>query len=223
MHFHRLIFFHRDRRANGDLDILGGWLTDDQPILFSCICHNRIIQLHTADADRVGGDNAVEGNDGGFTHAAAQINDHVAGGCADRKPGAQRCGKRLLNQKYFAAAGLQRRLMHGAAFHARHAVRHTDHDARFKETKRSDNFLNEVKEHTLGHFVIGNDAILKRTQHFNRIRRAPLHLFCFLPNGDDLLLVKLDRYDGRLMQNNFALVVTDHINCAEIDSNIFRK
>ena len=106
-------------------------------------------------------------------------------GSADREPGADRGGHRLLDQVRLARAGGQRRLLDGALLDAGDARRDADDDARMREAVLV-HLLDEVAEHLLGDVEVGDHAVLQRADRADRPRRAAEHPLRLEPDGVDL-------------------------------------
>src|SRR5579863_6889097 len=100
LHSERLV--QRIRGTNLDLDLLPGALADQQIIFPLQIIHDGFVHLVAGHAHRTRIDDAAERNDGDVSSAAANIDNHVAAGLSDGKPGANRRHHRLLHQMHFA-------------------------------------------------------------------------------------------------------------------------
>src|SRR5437762_2547006 len=68
------------RGAKGDLDLLRGALTEGEAVLLLDVLDDRVVELVAADADRLAGDDAPQGDDRHLGGAAADVDHHVAGG-----------------------------------------------------------------------------------------------------------------------------------------------
>ena len=81
----------------------------------------------------------------------------------------------------------------------------------------------EVLDHLLGDFEIGDDAVAHRTDGFDVAGRAAQHHLGVVADGEHLLLAALrnDGDDGRLVQHDApALDVDERVGCAEIDRHV---
>ena len=114
----------RERRAERQLDLLGGALAEHQAVLLLAEGDDRLVELVAADADALAGDDAAEGDDRDLGGAAADVDHHVAGRLVDRQAGADRGGHRLLDDVDLAGAGLVAGLLDRALLDAGDAARH---------------------------------------------------------------------------------------------------
>ena len=53
------------------------------------------------------------------------------------------------------------------------------------------------------------------------IRRAAVHIFGFLTDGDNFLLFERNRHDGRLIEDDLASLADQHIDRAEVNAKFF--
>ena len=104
----------REGRAERDLDLLGGALPQHQGVLLLHPADDRLVEVVAGGTDRLAGDDAAEADHGDLGRAAADVDDHVAGGLVDREPGADRGRHRLLDDVDPAGAGLVAGLLDGA-------------------------------------------------------------------------------------------------------------
>ena len=122
-----------------------------------------------------------------------------------------------------ACARLFRRLLHRALLHHRAARRDADHDARPEHKAMPDDLLNEMAQHALRDVVVGDHALLERTDRDDIARRAADHAARLLADREHLVRILVDRDHGRLAQHDsFILHIDQHIRRAEIDSDIHR-
>src|SRR5919199_190744 len=101
----------RERRADLELDLLGGLLTDHQLVLALDVVDDRLVELVAADPDRLRDDDAAERDDRDLGGAAADVDDHVAGGLADGQARADRRRHGLLDEVGGARPGRQAGLL----------------------------------------------------------------------------------------------------------------
>ena len=92
-----------------------------------------VVELVAADADRLAGDDAAEGDDGDLGRATADVDDHVAGRLVDRQAGTDRRGHRLLDDVDLAGAGCVAGVLDRALLDAGDAAGHADDDARARQ------------------------------------------------------------------------------------------
>ena len=117
------LLLERVGRADLELDLLGRLLADQELVLLLDVVDDRLVELVAADADRLRDDDAAERDHRHLGGAAADVDDHVPGRLADRQPGADRGGHRLLDQVGLAGAGGQAGLLDRALLHPGHAGR----------------------------------------------------------------------------------------------------
>ncbi len=165
---------HPPRRADLELDLLGGLLADQQLVLALDVVDDRLVHLVAADAEALGDDDAAERDHGDLGRAAADVDDHVPGRLGDRQAGADRGGHRLLDQVRLARAGGERRLLDGPPLDAGDAGRDADDDARVREAVLV-HLLDEVAEHLLGDVEVGDHAVLQRADRGDRPGRPAEH------------------------------------------------
>ena len=111
--------FSSVRRADLELDLLGGLLADQELVLALDVVDDRLVHLVAADAQRLRDDDPAERDHGDLGRAAADVDDHVPGRLGDGQPGADRGRHRLLDQVGLARAGRERRLLDRALLDAR--------------------------------------------------------------------------------------------------------
>ena len=84
--------------------------------------------------------------------------------------------------------------------------------------------LNEVVQHLLGDFEVGDDAVFHRLDGDDVARRAAQHLFRFFADGFDFAGVLVDGDDRRLVDHDaFAARVDQRVSGAEVDGEVARK
>ena len=82
-----------------------------------------------------------------------------------------------MNFRGFGSIG---RIYHGALFHLRDLGRDADDNAWVHKRPALMRLLHKVAEHLLGHFEVGNHAILQRFNNSDCAGRAAEHLLGFL-------------------------------------------
>ena len=81
--------------------------------------------------------------------------------------------------------------------------------------------LDEVVEHLLGDFEVGNYAIFHRLDGDDVARRAAEHLFRLFADGLNFVGVLIERHDRRLVDHDaFATRVHQRVGCSQINSQI---
>ena len=85
-------------------------------------------------------------------------------------------------------------------------------------------FLNEVGEHLLGDFEVGDDAVLHGLDGHDVAGRAAEHLLGFAADGLDFSGVLVDGDDGRLVDDDaLALGKDQRVGGAQIDGEVGGK
>ncbi len=163
-------------------------------------------------------------NHGNVRRAAADIHHHVARGLGDRQSRADRRHHGLLHEIHFAGLGAIGRVLHGALLHLRNLGGHADHDARMHQHLAVVRLLDEVVQHLLGDFEVGDHAVLHRLDGHDVAGRAPQHLLGFFAHGFHFAGVFVDG-DNRGLIDDDALAgrVDQSIGGAQIDGQIARK
>ena len=206
--------------ADLELDLLGRLLADEELVLLLDVGDDRVVHLVAADAQRLRDDDAAERDHRDLGRAAADVDDHVPGRLADRQPGADRGGHRLLDQVGLARAGRERRVLDRALLDPGHARRHADDHARVREAVLV-HLLDEVAQHLLGDVEVGDDAVLQRPDRRDRARRAPEHPLRLDADGVDVARALVDRDDGRLGEHDAAAAdVDERVGGAEVDGHV---
>ena len=140
------------------------------------------------------------------------------------KPGADRRHHGLFHQVDFAGLGAVGGVLDRALFHLGNLRRHADHDPRMHQHLAVVRLLDEVVQHLLGDFEVGDHAVLHGLDGHDVARRAPQHLLGFLAHGFYFAGVLVDGHDGRLVDHD-ALPgrVDQRVGGAEVDGQIARK
>ena len=114
----------------------------------------------------------------------------------------------LVHYEHLARARVPGRFLDGPAIHRRGAVRDADHqapDGRAKEAQ-AQGLDDEVLEHLLGDFVVGDHAILQGLDDLQIARGAPQHSERFRADGQHAVRTDIGaaakRDDGRFVQDD---------------------
>ncbi len=219
LHGQRLV--QRIGGAELDLDLLGGALADEQVIFPLQVIHDGFVHLVAGHADGARIDDAGERNDGDVGGAAADVHDHVAAGLGDGQAGADGRNHGLFDEEDLAGLGAVSRILDGALFDLRDFRRHADDDARMHQHLAVVGFLDEVIQHLLGDFEVGDDAVLHGLNRHDIAGRAAQHLFGFFAHRFHFAGVFVDGYDRRLVDDN-ALIGSENegVGGAEIDGQV---
>ncbi len=207
-----------------NLDRFRRAFADQQVVLALQVLHDGVVHLVAGHAHRTRIHDAGKRNHRDVRGAAADIDHHVARRLGDRQAGADRRHHGLLHQVHFARLGAIGRIDDGALFHLRDLARNADDDARMHQHLAAVRLLNEVIQHALGDFEVGDHAVLHRPDRDDVARRAAQHLLGFLAHRFDFAGVLIDRDDGWLVDDDpFALGEHEGVGRAQIDGEIGRE
>ena len=215
------LLFHREGAADGDLQLLGGAVADDDVVAALDVVGDGVVEAVAGDADGLGDDDAVHRDDGGLGPAAADVDDHVALGDVDGDARADGGGERL-GDDVGGAAGARGLggVLHGALLDAGDAGGDADHDLGLDEREAADDAPDEVAEHRLGRDVVGDDALAHRADDLDGAGGAAEHVAGFLADGDDGVVALGDGDDGGLVGDDAAaLDVHEDVGGAEVDAD----
>ena len=219
------------RRAEGDLDLLGAPLPDEEPVVLSDVLDDRLVHLVAGDPDRVAVDGARHGDDGHLGRPAADVDDQVTARLVDRQARADRGCRRLLDQVHLARVGLERRVAHGSLLDLGDPRGDADHDARPLQTgaqpaTRGDlpRCRNEVPQHLLCDVEVGDHAVLQGPDRQDVVGRAAEHRLGFAPHPDHRTVRPTHGDDRGLVQDD-AFVPNEHqrIGGPQVDREVRRK
>ncbi len=222
---HFLFFRQNIRRADSNLDFLGGALADHEVVFaLDALADGRVHGV-AGDADGLGNDDAAKGDDGDFRRAAADIDDHAAGRLRDGKARTDGGGHGFLGEVYMVGAGLESCFLNRALLHFRDAGGDGDHHAGKhdgeKELAARADLADEILEHVLRDLEIGNHAVAHGADGSDAAGGAPDHAFRLGPNGQDGVGLRVDCHHGRLDEDDsFAADVNEGGGGAEIDAYI---
>ena len=194
---------------------------DHQVVRALHVLHDRFIQLVAGHPHAPAEDDAGKRNQGHFRRAAADVDDHVAGRILHRETDADRRGHRFLDQVNLARAGMRGGFADGAFFDFGDARGNRDHHPGTGADAAVVHFRDEMAQHRLGHFEIGDDAVLERSHGNDVGRRAAEHAFRLVADGQHLGSAGLHRYNGRFAQNDTLILdVNEGVGGTEIDPDV---
>ena len=186
--------------------------------------HDGLVEFVASHAHAAAEDDAGERNERDFRRAAADVDDHVAGGFLDRKADADGRGHGFLDEVNLARAGVSGGIFDRAFFHFGDAGGHGDDDARAHHAAAAVRFADKVGQHGLGDFEIGDDAVFERTDGDDVAGRAAEHALGLVADREDFVRAGLDGHDGGFAQDNALIAdVNKGVGCAEVDADIARK
>jgi hypothetical protein len=147
-------------------------------------------------------------------------------GSVTGRPAPIASGHRLLDQEHPPRPRALGRFLDRAPLDRGRPRRHADDHARAREAAAIVHFANEVLDHLLGDFEVGDHAVAQRPDRLDVAGRAADHLLRFLADREDLLAPAIDgdRDHRRLVQHDaLALDVHQRIGCAEVDRHVGRQ
>ena len=208
-------------RADRHLDLLGGALPQRQRVLLLDVGDDRLVELVPPDADRQGGHDAAEGDDGDLGGAAADVDDHVARRLVDGQTGADGRRHRLLDDVGGPGACRDGGLLHGPLLHPGDAGGDADHDPGLGEHPPLVHLLDEVAEHLLGDVEVGDHAVLEGPDGEDVAGGPADHPLGLRPDRQDGPGLGVDRHDRRLVEHGPAPPDVDEgVGRAEVDGHV---
>ena len=208
-------------RAEGDLDLLGGALADEQVVLALQVGDDGLVHLVSGHADGARVDDAGERDDGDIGGAAADVDDHVAAGFGDGQACADGGDHGLLDEMNFGGLGAVGGVHDGALFNLRDLRGDTDDDAGMHHHLAVVGLLDEVVEHLFGVAEVGDDAVFHGLDGDDVAGGAAEHLLGLFADGLNLIGDLVDGDDGGLVDDDaFAGGEDERVRRAEIDGQV---
>lgn len=168
------------------LDALGGGFPDQAAVVAAHVADDGFVELVAADADGLGVNHTVQGDDGHFGGTTTDVHHHGAGRFGDRQAGTNGGSHGFIDQVNLAGAGAQSGFLDGATFHlggaARYAHQHTRAGAEIVVVV---NLLDEVLQHLLGHVEVGDHAVFHRANGGDVTRGTTQHLLGGMTDSSD--------------------------------------
>ena len=115
-----------EHRADGELHLFGGALTDGQAVLAAHVALDGGVDVERPDPHRLERDDATEGDHRDLAGATADVDDHVAERLVDRERRADRGGHGLLDEERLGGAGTPRGFEHRPLLDVGDRRRHAD-------------------------------------------------------------------------------------------------
>src|SRR5689334_9481958 len=223
LHLDRDLLFERHRGAHFALDGFGRPLADEDVVVLLEELDDRVVHLVARDADRLLVDDAREGDDGDLGRAAADVDDHVAGGSVDVESDADGGRHRFGDEMHFLRPGVFGGVAHRALLDLRHAARHADDDPAAWEPVGV-NLLDELPQHPFRDLEIGDDAVAHRPDRPDVAMRAPEHLTSLVADRDDPFRIAVEGHDGGLVEDDpLALHMDQRVRGSEVDCKVRGK
>ena len=226
LHLLAIAFFGRTGSADILLDTFGTGLTHQKIMIAPDIGDNGLIHLVAAHAHGTRINDTAQGQQRHLGGATAHIHYHGSRGFSHRQAGADGRRHRFLDQENLARARGLGRFLNGAALHRRGARRHADDDLRTGETAPFMSHADEVLDHFLGDFEIGDNAVAKGAEGLDGAGRTAQHHFGPVAHGQHLFLaLDLGNGDhGRLVKNNpLPLHIDKGIRRTKINGHVCRE
>src|SRR5690606_7463160 len=210
--------------ANLYLDRFRCRLTNAEVVFAANVGDDRLVQFQAANSSTFGADDVVHREHCCFGDATADIDDHISGRRADGKPCANGGCQRFPDQERFTCASLQRCFVDGAFFHTGHAVGDRNHDGGFEEADAPRDLAEEVAQHCLSDFVIGNHAVLQRANHLNVfVVYSSEHFTGRLPDFDDAFVFNGEGDQCWLLQNDLFIFINQDVDRSKVNAQPFVK
>src|SRR5215217_6836365 len=210
-----------ERRAEVDLDLLGGPLAQHQRVLLLDVADDRLVQLVAADADALAGDDAAEGDHGHLGGAPADVDHHVPGRLVDGQADADRGRHRLLDDEGAAGAGPVGGLDHGPPLDPGDARGHAHHHPGLGHELAAVHLVDEVAEHLLGGVEVGDDPVLERADGHDVAGGPADHRLGLGADGQDGVVLGVDGHDRGLVEHDPAAADVDEgVGGSEVDGHV---
>ena len=216
------LLLQRQGRAQGDLDLLGGAVADDQVVATLDVVGDGLVQAVARHPHRLADDDAVEGDDCRLGAPAAYVHHHVTLGRINGYAGAQGGGQGLGDDVHGAPGpGRLARLLHRPPLHPRGPHRRADDHLRLDEGEAPHRLGDEVAQHGLGGQVVGDDPVAHGPDDLDGLGRPPLHLGRLVAHGHDAVAVAGHRHDGRLVDDDApAPHVDENVGGAQVHAQL---
>ena len=191
-------------------------------MLAAHILHDGLVKLVAGHLDGGGLHHTTEGDDSNIRSTAADIHHHVAVRLSNIETGTDGGSYRLFNEIDAACTSLNTGIHHGALFHLSDTGGNADDDTGFEQREASGDLVEELLEHTLGHIVIGNDALAQGTNGHDVAGGTAQHSLCLGAHFQQTAGILINCHHGGLVENN-ALTLHIHQNGSgtQIDTDIF--
>src|SRR5690606_23112441 len=186
------------------LDAFGGGFTDQRAVVAAHVGDDGLVEAVATNAYRLGIDHTVQGDQGDFGGAAADVDDHRTTGFLDRQAGTDGRSHRFLDQIDLAGTGAQRGFADRPALDLGRLAGHADqHARRGLQEAVLVHLVDEVLEHLLADAEVCNHAILHRADGGDIAGRTAEHALGFGTDRHHALLVAVgaDGDDRRLVQD----------------------
>ena len=191
--------------AFDDLSLAG---PDRHPVVAPHVLNDGVVHAGAPGLHGARVDDAGHRQHGHLRGAAADIHNHVAAGPMYRQTGANRRDYGLVHDEYLARPGVARRLLDRPAVHRSGAMRNTNHQPPYggAEETQAQGLDDEMLEHLLGDFVVGDHAVLQGLDDLQIARGAAQHSEGFGAYRQHPVVSgagsPAKRHDGRFVQDD---------------------
>ena len=146
----------------------------------------------------------------------------LPGRLADRQPGADRGGHRLLDRGRPSGAGVEGGVADGPLLDLGHARRDAEqHPRPGDHADPVVDLVDEVLDHLLGHVEVADDPVAQRPDRDDVGRRPADHPLRLGADGQDPLRLGVDRDDRRLADDDPAVADVDQrVGGPEVDPDV---
>ena len=221
LHNSRLVNLHCGTDFN--LNIFCCTLADKHIKGFADITHNSTVNSIAAAAYALADNNAAQRNYGNLTGTAADINNHAAGCFLYRQAGTDCCSHRFFNQISLTRTCFNSSINNGTLFYFRNTGRHANQNTRTYKGTVAHSLLNKILQHRLSNFIVGNNAILHRTDSDNVTGSTANHSLGLRTDCQYLVSILFNSYYRRLADNNtLILAMHQRIRSAQIYTHVIR-
>jgi hypothetical protein len=183
-----------------------------------------LVEFVAGHAHTAAEDDTCEGNKGDFGCSAADVDDHVAGGLLNGEPDADSRGHRFFNEINFARPGVRSGIFDRALFHFRDPGRDGDDHPGTHHAATAVRFADQMGQHSLGNFEVGDDTVFERTDGDDVAGRAAEHAFGLIADGENLVRAGLHGDHGGFAQHNALIAHIDQgVGRSKIDPDVTRE
>jgi len=190
------------------------------------VADDGLVHLVAPGAHRGGVGEAAQREHGNLGGAAADVHHHAADRLGHRHVSADRGGHRLEDQVDVAGARVGGGIADRAAFDRGRARGHADHDLGVAEHRLlAVHLLDEVLDHLLGDFDVGDHAVAQRADRLDAIRGLAHHHLRIVTHRLDAAdaVDRLDRHHRRLVEHDpLVLHIDQRVGSAEVDRHVLR-
>ncbi len=193
-------------------------------MLFTHILDDRFVEFISGNLYGRAGHDSAKRDHSDVRGPSANVNDHdTVRFCNVKARPDGRCN-RLLHQENSFSSRLCGRFPNRSFFHFRDAAGHAYHNSGLEKSAVSAGLSNKILQHSFRYVVIGNNTIPQRSYRNNITWGSSKHLSGFFSHCKNLICVSVDRYNGRLVQDDtLSFYINQNICCSKVDSNFICK